>query len=250
MYKYEKRILFHILSHLDQLDGKVIIDIAGTPTALNRHLLEQGVSEIHAINLRKLHDGDGDKPSGYFHHIGDARNISPDMPQADMVLAVCALEHLPDLPLIIQSAFERLRSKGILIMHGGPLWPSMLGHHVWVTTGASNYFFGQSSDPFPPWGHLSSTESQLREQFSARGIPPAHVTLIMDQVFKSKAQNRLSVTQLRKFFSSSGKLLLDFHETRWGSPNKEVFHRIRSLGHDYSEDDLMTGEIIVIMKKP
>lgn len=249
MFRYEKAIFSHIVNHCDQLYGRVIIDIAGAPTSLNRHLLSEGVSEIHSINIRKLHAGDGFIPEGYFHHIADARDINADVPQADIVLAVCALEHIPDLPRIIQSAFAKLKSKGILIMHGGSLWPCMLGHHVWVTADQCNYFFGQKTDPFPPWGHLSHTEAQLRELFDVRGIPKSHTELIMEQVYLSKAQNRLSVSTLRQLFASSGQLLLGFHESRWGAPNSRIFSQIRSRGLDYSDDDLMTGELIVIMQK-
>jgi hypothetical protein len=249
MDRFEKTILFHLEHNLKIFRDKVIIDIAGMPTPLNKHLLAEGVVEVHGVNLDGLNASHGTPPRGYYHHVADARALPAEIPMADAVTACSALEHLSDFPLVLSQALGKLKSGGILVMHGGPLWPSILGHHVWVPTPKRNYYFGCQGDPLPPWGHLSHTEAELEAALLEQGLPAEHVMLICANVYHAQSKNRRSRSQLRNDFQQAGQLLLGFTEYRWGMPNPAIFNRIAERGHSYDHDDLMTGELVAVLRK-
>lgn len=247
MERFEKNILFHLEHNLKSFKDKVIIDIAGLPTRLNKHILLQGAAEVHGVNLEGLNTST--PPSGYYHHVADARALPAEVPLADAIIACSALEHLSDFPLVLNQALAKLKPGGILVMHGGPLWPCILGHHVWISTPQCNYHFGTHNDPIPPWGHLSHTESELKDVLLERNLPVDHVKLICSEIYHSQAQNRRSRLNLRNDFQRGGELLLGFTEYSWGMPSPAIFKRIAERNHAYDYDDLMTGELIAVMYK-
>lgn len=249
MDRFEKTLLFHLQHQLKDFKDKVIIDIAGMPTRLNKHFLAEGAAEIHGVNLDGLNAAHGTPPRGYHHHVADARALPKELPLADAVIACSALEHLSDFNVCLREALAKLKRGGVVVMHGGALWASNLGHHVWVPTPERNYCFGHPGDPMPPWGHLSHTEAELEQTLLDNGTPSAHARLICEQVHHSGGKNRRPASALRQDFQNAGQLLLGFTEYRWGVPNKAIFQRIHDRGHRYSLDDLMTGELIAVMQK-
>lgn len=250
MDRYEKTILFHLRHGLKDLGGKVIIDIAGLPTRLNKLLLEEGAEAVHGVNLTPLEaQYKGPVPARYHHHVADARSLPDSLPQADAVIACSALEHLPDLTVCLKEALRKLRPGGLIVMHGGPLWPCRLGHHVWLVLDGRRYCFGAAGDPLPPWGHLTHSEPEMREHLAAQGLPVAHVDAILDQVYHGQGKNRRSFTQMRQDFEAVGQFFVGMTTYRWGTPDRRLFARARERGHEFSDEDFMTGEVVAILKK-
>lgn len=249
MERYEKTLLFHLQSGLKDFQDKVVIDIAGLPTRLNKHLLAEGAAEIHGVNLCGLEVYQGVVPPRYHHHIADARALPPELPMADAIIASSALEHLPDLDVCLRQALAKLKPGGVIVMHGGPLWPCRLGHHIWLHLGQARYFFGQESDPLPPWGHLTHTETEMRVLLEEKALPAAHIDAILDQVYHGQGKNRRSYSQIRQDFESAGQFFVGSTNYRWGTPDHRLFARLRARGHDFSNEDLMTGEMVGILKR-
>lgn len=250
MDRYEKTILFQLRHGLKDFAGKVVIDVAGLPTRLNTLLLAEGAEAVHGVNLTALEvQYKGPVPKGYHHHVADARALPDDVPMADAVIACNALEHLRDLDLCLKEALRKLKPGGLLVMHGGPLWPCRQGHHVWVSIEGALYGFGTPTDPMPPWGHLTHTESELRQHFGERGLPQSHIDAILDQVYHGQGKNRRSYTQIRRDFESAGQFFVGATTYRWGTPDGYLFARARERGHDFSDEDLMTGELIAVLKR-
>lgn len=248
MERYEKTLLFFLQTLLPDLKNTVILDIAGGPTQLNRHLLAQGVAAVHAVNLDPLKPTQT-PPAGYHHHQADARALPAELPLADAVTASSALEHLSDLDVCLKEAFRKLKPGGLLVMHGGALWPCNLGHHLYTIVDQRPYFFGQPSDPMPRWGHLAYTEAELSAELRAKGVPDAHVPHILDQVHRVPSKNRRSASQLKQEFLDAGQAVVGFTEYRWGTPRDALLQRIRDRGHAYSLDDLSTGELVAVVRK-
>jgi len=234
---------------VSNLQDKVVIDIAGLPNPLTTELLTMGVKEVHGVNIVPLPAPGNTAPSRYFHHVGDARDLPISVPFADMIIACSALEHLPDLSDCLKSALSKLRSGGILVMHGGPLWPRKQGHHIWLEREGQNYFFGTATDPIPAWGHLSYKEMDFENMLVEKGINPSHCSAICEKVYHGSSINRQSVTQIKSDFQNTRQLAVGFTEYHWGVPDLQQFEKIAALGHTYSESDLMTGEVVGVIRK-
>ena len=232
------------------LKGKVILDIGGLPGHQSDRLFELGAAEIHGINLYLPENSKNFLTENYFHHICDARNIGEEVPLADAAVGFNVLEHLPDLKNIINGVFVKLKSGAPLVMHGGPLWSSCMGHHCYVHCDDRQYLFAQPSNPIDNWDHLLLSPEEHESKLIDKGIPKDHVSAIISQIYFEDEVNRLSSSELKEIFLSHGQRSIGFMSYTWSTPNYQLFSSINSkYSKTYSLEDFMTGAMIAVSMK-
>jgi hypothetical protein len=93
------------------------------------------------------------------------------------------------------------------------------------------------------------SEAELVDHLGGKGVPTEHIKLILHSVFGNPGKNRRSRTQIRRDFWDHGHLVIGFTEYQWATPKPHIFQKIYDRGHHYSFDDLMTGELIAVVKR-
>lgn len=134
-------------------------------------------------------------------------------------------------------------------MHGGPLWPCQLGHHLNFESGPKTYSFGTDSDPFQRWGHLLFSEPEMSAYLKSSGVPVTDADQMCAKVYRGPHINRLSVSDIKAAFLSSTAEVIGFTEYRWGWLDPAASSRIRAKGHQFSDADLGTGEIVAVARR-
>lgn len=232
------------------LVGKVVLDLGGLPGAHSDKLFELGVAEVHGINLSLPEHAKISLVPNYFHHLCDARDLSPDIPLADAAVGFNVLEHIPDLKNVLKGIFTRLKNKSPLIMHGGGFWTSCLGHHCYVFCEDKEYLFGTITNPLENWSHLLHTPYSMQNILLDKEIPVKHVNEIIDQIYFSDVINRYRTSEVKEAFILTNQYCIGFETSLWSTPNIELFNLINAkVVYPYSTEDFMTGEMIAICRK-
>ena len=112
--------------------------------------------------------------------------------QFDLIIGIAILEHVRDYPGMFHECFRLLKPGGYLLLHGGPLWFSSHGHHLFIARDDMDYRF-IGNNPVPDWGHLIFSSMEMDNELSSQGIPPAHREAIRHGIYNSETINRASL---------------------------------------------------------
>jgi SAM-dependent methyltransferase len=160
----------------------------------------------------------------------DACHTNLDDGSFDVILGIAVLEHIVDIRQFARECFRLLRPHGALVLQGGPLWHSGLGHHLFIVNQEMDYRFC-GNNPVPDFAHLTHDADELADELLSRGLPQAHVSAITEAVYASRGLNRLPTEEIGAAFVSmpAGAVSFEFDLT---APPPLVQERLIQRGFD------------------
>ncbi|MDR0867742.1 MAG: class I SAM-dependent methyltransferase [Planctomycetota bacterium] len=145
---------------------------AGTATAVSVDTLTQKAGENGTFSVFALEDASGhfnDRRYLKFH--GNAGQIPAIFfEQFDIVVSLCAFEHINNLQTIVEKIWRCLKPGGVFYTNFAPIWSSPIGHHYSFIPNEVN-FNTTVRDGIPPFIHLLWTEPETREYFAHHPLP-------------------------------------------------------------------------------
>jgi len=129
----------------------------------------------------------------------------------DLIFGRAILEHIADIRALSGIVNKYLRPNGVAYFDGGPMWYSVNGAHVWFMASSSTQYTFATNNPLKAYEHLIYTEDQLTNILEARIGHKGDAKEIVNYVYHSKDQNRLSNKEIVSAFQKSG-LVVDYKE--------------------------------------
>jgi ubiquinone/menaquinone biosynthesis C-methylase UbiE len=149
----------------------------------------------------------------------DVTNLSFDDDEFDIVISNAVFEHVQDVPGAIRE-LKRVMKKGAITYHLIHLFTSLSGGHNLKWSNPDEYV----PNNIPPWDHLR------------KNLFPAHVYL-----------NKLRMNDYIQIFENDFTIL----ECKVGKKEgkKLLTSEIKNELSEYSKDELITRDLIIIAKK-
>lgn len=247
MENYQLNILNLIKKHchkdlFENNSQTISLEVGGVPehTALAKSLIIQGKNnKVIQINKRiDLSDRD-DKELAYLNM--DALSTNFDDNSFDLIFGAAVLEHINHLDIFCQEMYRVLKKGGYLVLHGGPLWNSHWGHHLWVKVGESEYRFNQNNNPLPNWSHLYFSKEEMRILLKEKNIPKDHIDKIIFWIYESDEINRLGYDEIIKIIQKSDFTIMEVMGMDGQELNNEVYQK--------TNIDTKFANIYLVLKK-
>ncbi|MDO4574510.1 MAG: class I SAM-dependent methyltransferase [Planctomycetia bacterium] len=168
--------------------------------------LERKDTVIHSVeNIYSLQDATPEL-LGKKHAIFNG--VAEDLPDCfrekfDMVVSICAMEHINHLPESIDKIYQALKPGGTFYACFAPIWSGALGNHFWIGGQDSKLNFnGIPKNGVPKHAHLRISEEDLRKLLAAR-YSPETIDEICRQTYHSDFINRLFYEDYVQIFQES-----------------------------------------------
>ena len=177
-----------------------------------------------------------------------AENINIEPESIDVVLSCCAIEHILNIPAVLDKIYDVLKPGCHAFINGSPIWTGPCGHHLWFSaTDGTRYFFNGSGDkqPVQNWWHLLFPPEELEKKLSDV-IPLDHANGIVHYIHFSDNLNRLSPSQIENMCKKSSLNCLSFRRTIALPAPKSIANSLRDT---YTEEDLGTSSIDILFQK-
>ena len=231
------------------------------PSVSARLFKANGAAEVIATNLGNWVSSEP-IPDGIQFICGDVCDIADNTltPESfDIVYGVAVPEHIPDLSRLASVVKRLLKPTGVAYLQGCPLWPSSLGHHVWLSRHAIKHidpaspaagdadmeaaysFADDKINPIPNWARLTLSSEGLNALLVARGTPKPHADAIADYVYDpnhghvgSRSNYKSAsdiISTLQTYFD------VDVERTEYIDQSSEFYRAARTK---YSDSDLTT----------
>lgn len=126
------------------------------------------------------------------YHIfnGPAEEIPENFKEKfDVVVSICALEHIIRLPEVIEKVYQALRPGGIFYASFAPIWSGPGGSHFWISP-SFNYNYSLQHG-IPLFAHLLYSPDELRE-ILPKQMSSEIVDRLIHEIYYSEKINRLS----------------------------------------------------------
>jgi SAM-dependent methyltransferase len=150
----------------------------------------------------------------------------------DFVFSLNAFEHVPQPGLALQEISRVLKPGGTVFIHFNGLYFSDGGHHLYGLTDI-------------PWVHLLYERAEIKKMVLDAGKIPNEVDNILDSL------NGYSVKQFLEVFDNTNLKVIEKHIHKSfsveGADRSEEFTKLKAR---YSEEDLSTSGMTVILRKP
>jgi SAM-dependent methyltransferase len=190
------------------LRGAQIMEIGTDPELrVVRYLIAEGVSRIVGVN--PLLDSDGAQAleselKGRIELRGvDATATGCPSGAFDAIFSVATLEHVLDLPSMLDEAFRLLKPGGVFYSHFGPIWSGAKGHHVLAKVGQAEVMHSvPEKNPLPDFSHLLLSPDELGRALQGR-VDSVLIAPIVEWVYESTLINRLFYHDYVRIFSAS-----------------------------------------------
>ena len=237
--------------------GKRVLEIGSDyHLAVARLFSANGATRVIATNIGNWHSAEP-LPSNVEFRVGDVGDLDFERNGFDIIYGVAILEHIPDLDKVAAKIDSLLRRDGVAYLHGCPLWPGRLGHHVVVRKEKEDLetaptvdvedmqlnlyeFTDEKKNPIPEWAHLVFSPAQLTEFLIARSIPQQHAERIVKFVYNVDGAMTGSCSNFKSASEILGILEQRFElqiERIWDNNTNEYFAAALAK---YSEMDLRT----------
>jgi len=167
----------------------------------------------------------------------------------DIVLSTCVVEHILNIPSVLDKIAELLKPGGRSLIHGGPVWTGPKGHHLWtVAEDGTRYFFNGSGDeqPINAWEHLLFSPDEFQERLVKRYVPSEHAKKIVEHIHFSKNLNRLSPSEIEEMVIASKLRCVSFKRIFDETPDEDT---LQALSEEFSIADLSTWAIEFTLEK-
>jgi SAM-dependent methyltransferase len=165
----------------------------------------------------------------------------------DICCSIATLEHIPNPKAALEEMVRVTARRGIIYCQAAPLWNSAFGHHE------KNVF------PNEPWIHLrKKTADEMKSHYKDRckeivgsghleGPLEGHI----DYIYSSKHFNRLSTQEYKSIAADLLRVTSPIH-INFGINYKNMellTPSILSELKDYSEEELLTGGLRLVLRK-
>ena len=212
------------LTRYRSLAGATVLEIGADADNISAQLLlDAGARRVISTNYRPNWPNETNGAIERRHV--DAR-ILPDAFEGqsiDIVFGVAVLEHINGLAEFFAGSAKVLKPGGLFHVHGGPIWSSSKGHHVFVKGEAMHYRFGvPDANPIPNWAHLVSTVTTLAELLVAKGIPRGDAEKIGAYVYEGEEINRVGYRTMCETFLASPLKLIEQRDNAFDSPPDDL----------------------------
>lgn len=227
------------LAHLCDLKGKKVLEIGGDDShEVANLLLAKGASHVTTIGLsfafssREISDG--------LSAINlDAARLTTKFPAGtfDAAFGVAVLEHLNNLPLVLDQLHTVLKSEAVVLLHGLPIWTSWDGHHLWVDRGEKKYRFNSPDlNPISDWYHLLLDYESMIEYLVDEGkIGSEDAMEISRRTYRSHNLSRAGYSDLVSAFKHSRFEMVKLTEWFGKRPSTDIARRLEQTrwgGHE------------------
>jgi len=165
----------------------------------------------------------------------------------DLIYGGAVLEHILEYECLFRECFRLLKPGGHLLLNGGPLWNSRIGHHLFVVNNRMDYRFN-GNNPIPDFGHLYLTREELDVVLAKRHIPLMDRKAIIRQIYDDKMLNRASLKDITRSFQSLPWDAVQIQKDE-AQPDRKILSRIRSR-QGTIEDRTFAVNLYIAARKP
>lgn len=240
----KKRLSYHhmYLAELNRLAGvrgKNVLAV-GCHWGLECDLLvRMGAKEVTGLDV--VDDVGKDYPHPQIKHV---RSSAETMPFEDNSFDICSsiatLEHIPNPRAALEEMVRVTAKRGILYCFAAPLWNSAFGHH--------------REGIFPPWIHLrKKSADEMKSYYKDRCkqiIKSRTIEAYIDEIY-SESYNQTSIREYKSIVADLFRITSPIH-IQFGINYKDMellTPSILSELQDYSEDELLTDRLKLVLRK-
>ena len=247
-----------ILTHFDRskfhIDYKnaVAIDIGGDQWNASASLMESaGAAHVTSINITPNWPERLQLTPVIEKKKIDATRLAVHFePQSvDICYGIAVLEHIPDTWKMLESIKAILKPGGLLYLHGGPIWSSAKGHHLFTKVNGKAFKFSDRDCPIQNWEHLTCDADELTDRIISRGIDKNSAIHLANWIFTTDEQNRYSFKQLCGYFDESGLETIQRYDNSFAGPSPDQYNQLAAFGWS-PEDRLDVMGTTFVAKKP
>ncbi len=146
---------------------------------------------------------------------GDATLLPPAFfGHFDIVVSFATIEHVLDIVRFLEKAWRALVPGGVFATRFGPIWPSVIGHHAYVSKDLN---FQKPDGPIGPWGHLLLRPPEMLDRLLVSGVTETDAALTIQQLYTSPRINRYFTEDYQGFFDASKFKSTEF-KAAWSKP--------------------------------
>jgi ubiquinone/menaquinone biosynthesis C-methylase UbiE len=179
--RWQERIRFYWANQAFGLVGKDVLEVGG-------RLPAEFVAAANPSSWTALDPKNADETvEAHVLKRGDAADMPFPDDAFDLVFSSSAFEHIAQLAKSLSEMHRVLRPDGIMYSDFGPIWSAANGHHMRGPAVASLKKAGLL--PFPDWGHLTMSLSELRSYLS-RGLEPDESAGVERAIHRRPSLNR------------------------------------------------------------
>lgn len=220
---------FMVNSLTTQVDlaGKSVLEIGADPWFLSgKAFRDRGAASVVCSDL--LDVWHGATCDGITTAVFDAREAERHFPPAsfDIIYGINILEHLPDIPVILDGLYKIAKPGGIVMLHGHPLWTSSRGHHAIAgTPGNWEVHFDGDRNPVPLWGHLTMTPEEMRAVLEAKGSP--YIEKVLNWCYHSDLITRTPRRAIVRDIEASAFVVRHIWQDQQEAPDAQALERLK-----------------------
>jgi SAM-dependent methyltransferase len=147
----------------------------------------------------------------------------------DVVISLCAFEHITRLEGVLTVIKKCLVSRGMLFASFGPIWSCFCGHHCWVTKDLN---FNTLKN-LPHFAHLLMSPDELKDHLT-KFYPYTIVEQAIDQIYMSNRVNRLFYEDYIELFNRAGFSSHDVSSQYDVDETPDILEKLHKLYPKYS----------------
>ncbi len=213
-----------LMARFGSIAGATVLEIgADADSFAARMLVDAGASKVISSNFRERWPTD--TVGAIERRRIDARRLEDSLePESvDIIFGAAVLEHIDGLAQFFAGAKRTLKKNGLFFVHGGPIWSSAKGHHVFVKGETVHYRFGdKNTNPIQDWTHLALDKPGLIADLRTRGVPPGDAATIGTWVYEEDGINRVGYRAICETFQASGLALLEQMDNAFKPPPPDL----------------------------
>lgn len=227
------------LSNISNINGKKILEIGGDlKHELADCLIDMGASHVTSINI---------SPKVSTQKVSDRLSIVNldatkllshfESETFDMVFGVAVLEHIHNTQLLLDQIYSVLKPIGTALLHGGPIWTSAIGHHVWIEYDQKKYLFNDKTNPIPDWHHLILNFNEMIDFLTTKkNLKRQHAIQVAKYIYKDTNLSRVSYLDYINIFKQSKFRTIMIYEEYGKQIPKHIMKKLKSTHYKNQED--------------
>jgi len=244
LHDYQKRTLAEFFSLFD-VENKSVLEVGGIPPfSVANFFMHKGAKNVDVINVNNFSNYNEPNPNIHYH-LMDARKMAFSDKSFDAIFGVAILEHINNLDMFFSECSRVLKPGGYLYLHGGPLWSSYVGHHVYLEIDNIDYQF-LKNNPIQPWDHLLLDKDELFNKINKLICNSSHSLKIVNQVYESKFINRVFPEKIIEDFQKSEFAIIDLKLTKWRSMPENIKRKLKLKYPQYI--NINVDDIVIFAK--
>ncbi|MFK7751147.1 MAG: class I SAM-dependent methyltransferase [Sedimentitalea sp.] len=254
--KNKKPVRQGILKHMDvaraHLDfaGARVLEIGGDQwQASAQMMIDAGARHVTTINIVKGWPEHEDvspqltKIKANANHL--SQHFEPD--SFDIAYGIAVLEHVSQSWLMLDELAKVVKPGGMCYLHGGPIWTSGKGHHLFTKYEGQQFRFSDKDCPIEKWEHLLGDTDALAKRIETRGLTPEAAAYLADWIYTTPEQNRYGYARLCEIFEAAPMRIVKRLDNAFAAPPPEVL-RALAVARGPSKDRYDVSGVTFVLK--